>query len=418
MAGYRSVKSTIVPNTGTSYINGKPQGTVFGADIVATQEKASISGKWDIGVNLVGSDAVITSTGYVKVKDDESLLVFGAGTASDGAIMYSSLRRIRYEPGTPIYAKFTTAFPELSESNGDYIVGLGLIEGFEAGDNGISIYQRRVDNSLEYGIVVMRNGLTNYFPYNGELPPNPENLNIYRIEWGYLGIAPFNIYWRDTENEKWVRFHRQVFSQKVTSVTKPDLPVGAFAINQGNTTDIKITNGSFEAGTIGSGETADTGARKKKKKKTFVGTSGTDNLIFAFRNPEDVTMYDGIDISGTPTTRVFRNSIASQLLEVGLGVLDNNKIVDIEVVIVNSEDLGAATWTPAELGYSVLEISEDVAPIAGRTIEIFTRGKDESDEKHILTLDLLLPGQTALFVYTTASVDFDFASFIKFQDLF
>lgn len=405
---------------GTTYINGKPQGSVFGADVVIAQEKAELSGKWDLGINLKDSSININGSGYVKIMDNESILQVCSGTDPDGSVILTSKQRIRYEPGTPIYSKFTTNFPELSESNGDYTLGIGLGEGFSAGDSGIGLYQRRRNDALEYGVVLVRDGVATYYPTNGVLPTNPEIINIFRVEWGYLGVAPFNLYWRDIDNEKWTRVHRQLFKQKVTSVTKPDLPVGIFIQNEGNTADICITNGSYEAGTINGGKAFDSAARISTYRRDLSGNTGTNQLIFAFQNPKQVDMYNYVDVTLTPTTRSFRNSIASQLLEVGLGVLDNNKLVNIDLVIVDSTQLTDGTWTSVDLGYSVLSVSTDVTPVLtdGKVMEIFSRGKDENDVKLIETLDLLLPGQTALFVYTTTSAAFDLSAYIKYQDLF
>ena len=118
--------------------------------------------------------------------------------------------------------------------------------------------------------------------------------------------------------------------------------------------------------------------------------------------------------------RTFRNSIASQLLEVGLTAIDNNKLVDVDLVVVPSADITTGTFTPVELGYSVIDVSEDATPVLtnARYLEIFTLGKDTVLNKVITTLDLLFPGETAMFIYTTTSVNFDFGAFIKYQDLF
>lgn len=404
----------------TSYINGKPQGTVFGADMVTAIEKAQISGKWDLGINLGNASVEINTTGYAKIVENESVLEVGTGTDPNGSIVLTTQRRIRYEPGTPIFAKFTAAFEDESVLNGDCVVGIGFGEGFGVGDNGVGLYQRKVGSVVDYGLVHVRNGVTNYYPFNGELPPNLTNLNIFRVEWGYLGIAPFNLYYRDTTNERWVRVHRQLFMSPFTSVTKPDLPIGIFAQNNGNTANAFIRNGSYEAGTINGGFDFDPGTRIELYKRSFTGVSGTNNLIFAFRNPQNVDMFDGIDSTLIPSVRSFRNSIASQLLEASFNVLANNKIVNIDCVIVPSSDLVGGTFTPVDLGYSVLEVSENVVPVLtnAKNVEIFTRGKDQSLKELINTLDLLLPTETALFIYTTTSVNFDFTASIKYQDRF
>ena len=113
---------------GTSLVNGKPQGTVFGSDMVVSSERPELSGKWDLGINLSGSKVQINGSGYAEVEAGESLLKVHTGTDADGSIILTSKKRLRYEPGTPIFAKFTTNFPELADANGDYTVGIGLGE--------------------------------------------------------------------------------------------------------------------------------------------------------------------------------------------------------------------------------------------------------------------------------------------------
>ncbi len=397
---------------GTTYVNGKPQGTVFGADMVIAQEKAQISGKWDMGLNLRAPLPTIVGTGYMKVQENESTFEIGTGTDANGSFKLISKTRVRYEPGAPIFAKFTAAFPKIEDSNGDYTCGMGLGDYSE----GWFLAQRRRNNVLEYGFILLRGGIEEWFDYNGELPENMNNLIIYRLEAGYLGVAPTNLYWRDTVNEVFKRFHRQTYAQRVTSVKKPDLPVSSFVRNEGNTTNITLLNGSFEAGTINGGTTIDPNARIETYERSFTATSGTNQTIFSFKNPLVVEMYDYFDINAIPTTREFNNSINSQLLQIAFEGIGANKLVDINLYAIPIDDVTSGTYTPVRLGFSVLSVSDDA-------VVDFTNARKLSSfvlnfPKNISFLDLLHPGEVAIFVYSTTSTNFDFKAFMKFQDLF
>lgn len=393
-------------------INGKPQGTVFGSDAIVSMEKAQVSGKWDMGIDLAGADLVITTTGYAKITTDESTLEVGTGVSPTGAVKLQTRKRIRYEPGTPLFGKFTAAFPPLSASNGDYTMGIGL------GDSGDGFYlaQRRREGALEYGFILMRGGVEVFTPLTGSLPPDPTDLNIYRIDAGYLGVAPTNIYWVDTAAEVFRRAHRQVYNQRVTSVKKPDLPAAIFVRNEGNTLNITLLNGSFEAGTVNGGAGFDPSVRKFAYERRFTGASGTNKLVFAFRNPVNSDMYDFIDINLAPTQRTFVNSIASQLLEVSMEGVGNNKIVGLALYALPQGGVTGGIFNRVDLGNSVLEVSTDATfnLLNARKLDNFTL----NIPKTVAGLELLFPGEDAVFVYTTQSVDFDMRAFIKYQDLF
>lgn len=393
-------------------INGKPQGTVFGTDAVVSMEKAQVSGKWDMGIELRGADLAITTTGYVKVTDDESTLEAGTGVSPTGAVKIQTQKRIRYEPGTPIFGKFTAAFPPLSASNGDYTVGIGLGDG----SDGIYLAQRRRLGALEYGFILMRGGDETFIPLNGTLPPEPTDLNIYRIDAGYLGIAPTNIYWVDTVAEVFKRAHRQVYNQRITSVKKPDLPAAIFVRNEGNTQNITLLNGSFEAGTVNGGAGFDPSVRKFSYERSFSAAAGTNVLIFAFKNPATSDMYGYVDGALTPTLRTFINSIASQLLEVSIEGTGNNKIVSPSLYALPAGGITGGAFNRVDLGNSVLEVSTNATfTLANaRKLDNFVL----NTPKTVQGLELLFPGEDAVFIYTTQSVTFDMRAFIKYQDLF
>jgi hypothetical protein len=402
-------------------VNGKPQGTVFGVDMVVGNEHAAVATKWDMGIPLKAFQFDITGTAYLQCTTTEETIEFGTGTDSDGEIKVWSTQRIRYEPGTPLFQKFTAAFPKLADSNGDYTCAIGLYDT----DNGYLYGQRRRNGVLEYGFIVVRDSVEEWYPANGVDYPidhDPNNLLIYRIDAGYLGIAPTNVYVSDSTKEIWRRIHRQTYPQRITSIKTPDLPIGAFIRNEGNTLDIKVLNGSVQGGTINGKQDNDPSARTKTYRLTqTIPSSAVDEPIVAFSNPITVDMYDRIDISGIPRTRLYTNTIASQLLQIQ-GVFDGqNKSGTVDLYAVPVADVISGTFTPVDLGYSILQVSSD--PVIDLTdaelLESFSFGSvADIPLTMVETLDLLFPGQVAVFVVTSSSVSFDVTWTIKYQDRF
>lgn len=397
-------------------VNGKPQGTVFGVDMVVGQEKVAISGKWDMGLQLDGLIREFIGTGYLKITDGEETIELGTGTDADGESKVYSLNRVRYEPGAPLFMDYTVAWPKLEDSNGDYTMGVGFYDGV---DGFVQGHRRRTD-ALEYGFILYRGGVETWFPANGPIMPlNYNNLNIHRLDGGYLGVAPTNLYVRNTLEELFLRLHRQTYEQRTTNVKTPDLPVGAFVRNEGNTNNVVLLNGSFKAGTINGGQKEDPSAVVNTYDRTFAAGAGIDQTIFAFRNDMEVDMYTYVDINETPTTSLLKNTIAAQLKQVKLAVLDNNKNVVIDLYVTSIDDITSGTFTPVDLGRSVLKVSEDavVDLTNALKLETFLLGKDaQNPDSEIKEVDLLFPGQVAIFVYTTLSVNFDFNTFIKYKD--
>lgn len=406
-----------------SLINGKPQGTIFGVDLVVGSEKISVAGKWNVGLIRELFESLFVGTGIIQITPGEQTIELVAGIEANSITFGFTKLRIRYEAGAPLIGVFTVAFPELADSNGDYTCGIGLIDPVD----GWAFCQRRRINALEYGFQLRKNGIKSWFPldYDYEsLPLSPYDLNIIRMQGGFLGVAPTDVYLQEFEDsEVFIRLHRQIYKQKVTSVATPDLPLGMFIENEGNTLATKILNGSYRGGVIDGGQQEDPSAIISTYDRSYIATPGINNIIFSFKNDETVEMLDSFDYNEDVTTRVFKNPITSQLLEVKMAVLDNNKNVRIDVYVTSQENIISGIYTSVELGRSVLKVSEDAdidlnnPLIPARKIEQFLLLKDgQIPNSVIATLDLLSPGDVAIFVSTTTSVNFTIDAYIKYAD--
>ena len=418
-----------------SLVNGKPQGTPFGIDMVVATENPNIASKWDMGIDIRGIKAEIVGDAFIQVTPDETTVEFHTGNEPNSYLLAKSDIRIRYGPGKAIYAKYTAGWPAPEDSNGDYTVAIGFNEGVE----GMMQAQRRRDGVVKMGFLYVTRGTMRFIEANGDGQGNlsgvlsPEEyvkLPIFYFLAGYLGSLPTEIYWRDTTERIFKQYHYQRYDNedetsqgKYTNIRTPDLPVSVLVMNEGNTNDLVFRNGSFEAGIINGSKTYDVSARIWTYEDVQTVDSAVDGRVFAFRNPTSAEMYDSVDITAIPTTRSFTNTISSQLLELQFSADGNNKDVRISVYVGSTEAIVSGTYAPIDLGYSVVEVSDDMVidlnhPSINKVENLLLKSGSDAKDKLITTLDLLSPDQVAFIAYTTTSASFTLTSFLKAQDLF
>ena len=402
---------------GETKINGKTSGTSFGVDFTVATEKPDSAGKWDQGINFNAIVTDIQNGGYFKITPTESTIEVATGSLANGSCFARSKKQLRYQPGIPAYGKFTAAFPSDVGVTGDYIVGIGMLNV----NCGYAMVKKRISGVSKYQFLLRRKTVDIFYDLDGDdmSAINFENLNIFRIDYGYLGVDSTKLRVRDEENNKWLMVHKQVYNQRITNIETPNLSCGAFAKNLGNTTDIKIINGSFQFGTVDGGSNIDPSGRSNSQGIIKTGAiAGTRLMIYAFKNPTTVTMYDSVNSAGTKTTRVFTNDIASKLQEVKFST-DGTKPVNIELLITDIANITSGTFNTVESGVSVLDVSIDaVINFTGaKVLDAYPLQKIDSIDALIVQDYLLFPGQVAAFVYTTTNTT-DLQAFIKYNDLF
>lgn len=402
---------------GETRINGKPSGTSFGADMVIAMEKAELSSKWDEGINLKSLVTDLQNGGYVKVTTDESTYEVGTSAAVNGIARSYSKKTLRYQPGIPAYAKFTAAFPTDAMSDGDYRVGIGML----SATDGFAIVQIRDTDVISYKFMIRHNSVDEYFDLNGDdiSAIDLTNLTVMRFDYGFLGIDSTRLWIRDQVNNKWILAHKQLYDQRTTNLVSPNLPGTIFAENTGNTLNVFVLNGSFQLGTVDGGSGMDSSARSFNHSTIQTGAiAATRGLISAFRNPTTVTMYDSKDSTGATTTRDFVNTIASKLKEISIST-DGSKNVLVELLITDISNIVSGTWASVDTGTSVIDYSSDavITLTDAKLLDTLPLAKSAAITKAIIQDYLLLPGQVAVFVYTTASAT-DLITSIKFDDLF
>src|SRR3990167_6629987 len=179
----------------------------------------------DITVTKVSTGDASNVTGHAR---------FETGTGTSGSIKSVSVLNLDYRPGYEIYVDFTVAFTTGIASSfqrlGLYGTTHAFFIGYEGTSFGLTSRFNSVDTTVaqaSFNVDTLVGGASSNFTRNG----TPEALdvtkkNLYRIRFGWLGIAPviFEVFSPDGE---WVEFHKLRYpnSQTVSSLTTTVLPV-------------------------------------------------------------------------------------------------------------------------------------------------------------------------------------------------
>ena len=162
-------------------------------------------------------------------------------------------RNLRYRPGHEGYAFFTAAFPNGSAANSTQWIGIfNTIDGMAVGFNGTTFSILYRSNSVN---TIISQSSFNMDTLNGSGPSgftiNTKNLNVFRLSYGWLGAAPLKFQILGTTGT-WITFHVIQLPNTITtpSFTNPMLPVQMAVTNTGNTSDLRIASGSWDAGAI------------------------------------------------------------------------------------------------------------------------------------------------------------------------
>jgi hypothetical protein len=235
----------------------------------------------------------------------------------------------------------------------------------------------------------------------------PANMNIFRIVYGYLGIAPCYYQIFGGANIGWITFHVHDVSGKQvgTHISKPYLPIRTEVVNSGNNTNMVMTVGSVYAGVIDGAGSADASSREFSYKLTSAGvTTGTNKVITIFHNKAT--------FGGTT------NKIDDLLLKVGLAC-DGNKNVSISLYRLAVTPSGTS-FSDIDATNSNMEISTagTINLTGASLLDSWPLGKVGQLNIDTSKLNyLLLPNDYAVFTFTSAgTADIEFVN--RWSELF
>lgn len=375
-------------------VNGKFAGTFFGDDFTVTQRTAKLATKWSSGLPVFVAKTTFVDTGKWAILNDpnapafpDGVCYFETGATANGKCFVTTDENNRYQPGHLSYFGYTVAFNgvELAESNGDYIA---LVGAFVRG--AVSAGQRdQIKECIAWGYVrennVVSKKLIIYKNFEKVLEKDLDeqntldwsNLQIVEQQIGYYGIHPSILYVFDQEKKENTLLDYTKFSQQVTSVSNPDFSLGVYVENLGNTSNIRVLNGSAEFGNYTEREeVADASARNVPDSISIgsivVDPDDTDGsgFVAAYRVTDIFNAIDSVSGSGV-TRRNFQSNIQNQLIALSVAG-DASSAVNLNVWFIPASDV-TATFSNVISDVSVLQKANSAAVDFTNAIKVFSQ---------------------------------------------
>jgi len=190
---------------------------------------------------------------------------------------------------------------------------------------------------------------------------NLDNLNIFIQHLGYLGIHPAELYAYDADRDMADRVVFYPYDQDTTSILDPNLALGVYLKNNGNTVNIGIRNGSIQFGNYAKQRPQPDASARAISDSFEVATvaSGTDTIISAYAIPEKANMVYRLDSGGT-LTREFRITQTNRLKSlIATAVSNRDTYLNIYIVPRSQVSTVGAVFVPLNPEFNILERAVD-----------------------------------------------------------
>jgi len=294
----------------------------------------------------------VVGTGTVTIQDD-NLLTVSTGTDVDGTAEIESYNAIRYRAGHTAIAQFTAIFTNPDAEDCHQWIGVADgIDGFAFGF---------IDGV--FSVTRMRKGVhTHITDINGKIDIETidfTKLNLFRVTYGYLGIAPVTFEILPKDGDSFVPIHTIRLQGKTeqTHIQLPYLPIKMRVENEGNDTDVQIRSGSWQGGSFGTCQECGNrsfhypvtaGAETKEN----VGTTMTP--LAAFRSKD--------------TFQGFTNKIRARMQLFSFIPYEGDGIVTLQLLAgatITGEEGTDYNFIDIDSDNSVMEVSTDLTAFTG-----------------------------------------------------
>ena len=232
---------------------GKRQSvTVFG-DSIVTEKFVHIAAQFFYNIN---SRAFLSySVNGGGVISSASMATISSSVATNGSASLFSRDYVRYSPGQECFSFFTSQFTAGSASSHQQV---GLFDD----EDGMFIWMSGTTSSSSFGVCRRKGSVDSFISQsefnldkldgtgNSRFNLNPENINVFKVSFGYLGGAPM-LYEVMNESGSIIPFHRLYHGNvsKFTNLSNPILPMQAKVFKTAGTTDIVLRTASWSGGT-------------------------------------------------------------------------------------------------------------------------------------------------------------------------
>lgn len=259
--------------------------TVFGEGVIGWKVD-NISIQFQYGNST--RDLVLTSTGDADITNVQAMLSTNINTGV-GTATATSVDPIRYRPGHEITAQYTSIYSGAEANVKQYH---GILNGQDGACFGY--------NGTQFGIWFISNGQEEFHPqttWKGDncLPSDskdfvldPTKMNIYQVQYGWLGVAPivFSIYTGYATGWRVVHWIDRVNIATSPHLGNPSLPITQkITRSSGTGSALSIRSSSWRGGVVaGQDETISSNRWTSYTVLDHVFVDGSRNNILSLRN--------------------------------------------------------------------------------------------------------------------------------------
>ncbi len=360
---------------------------VFSTDQAGRTAHNSVFGEQYVGFKspdiLVQFQYNVSEFDVVKITANTGSITRSVNTGAiastgvgQGSATITSSDSVRYRPGHESFVIFTSAMPDSDASVTQSI-------GFFDNNNGYVLEKR----GSSVGILIRNQGIDDFTSQeffnvdklDGTTGPAIDftKLNIFRMTYGWLGVAPTVFEWYSGPQLSWICFHRYniVNLQINPSIGNPTLPICAeVKSNADSLSNVSIFTGSWCGGSNSDSRQALPSDRLFATSNSKVMTSTEETVI---------------TLHSLPTIGEIENFVHSEIAYLCLAS-DGNKNVVVNV-IKNPIYSAALDFANVDSNNSSMAISSNTETITDGTIVFaFALGKEQSEYFDLTPLSLRL----------------------------
>lgn len=402
-----SVSNDNLDTISTDIRGYQPTNTVFQDRQVGTRVPYILA---QFQYNIADKDVRVETIGDGSVTQSISQAIVFSGNNANSSVLIESVNSVRYQPGAEAYALFTAAFTEGGKININQTAGL-------VNDNADGFFLGYVGESFIVG--VLDNG--KYKTYNestfndrldgtGDSGCNLDksNLIIYKISFGWLGIAPVQYEVFCGADIGWVNFATidMTNTMQGTINSNPVLPIHMH-IKKGNTLEnATIKTASWNAGIVDGGTSED----KVNPASRFFSQSNTKTI-------GSNTLTSIITIN---STNIFFGKVNRVETVLNFFSVSSEGTKPVTISILKNCDLdGTQVWVDKDVNNSVIsyDITSTTITNCENIMDIQIQ-KEDSIKERLEGLGInLLPGET-LTIAAQSATTAKIISSLRWEELF
>lgn len=351
--------------------------TVFGEAVVG-QRIDDISVQFQYGNSSYDVGEAVSGSGTTG---NSAAMAFVRAGPTAGAAALTSRSAVRYLPGHEIVAQFTSAYEGRQH-------GVSQYHGLLNDDNGVAFGTQ----DGVFGVWFIKGGVEVFYPQNEWLGDkcdgtgdsgfvlDPSMLNVYMVQYGWLGTSPitFSIYTGLALGWVLVHWIDRVNQAEFPHLNNPALPMAARVVQSAGTGEAGIETASWCAGSV---------AQKDAVSDRWFSHSILDRALAPGTREHILTLRNETTFQGRT------NHIAVELAVVSF-VNDANKTA-VFGGYKGATLSGATAYVPKDATSSVISLATGGTASGGREDAAIVVGKTSGARADVRGTGLvILPGET------------------------